>query len=67
MEILSEKSNVIISNMGTVKDVTDKKCELFFIVFANKDLCTHFIVLRSKPILIQQREIELLNRIRLHL
>ena len=52
--------------MSTGKDVTDKNAK-FFMVFANKALYTQLIVLRLEPILIQQREIELLNRIRLHL
>ena len=66
MEILSEKSIIIILNMSAGKDVTDKN-DKFFMVFANKALYTQLIVLRLEPILIQQREIELLNRIRLHL
>ena len=50
--------------MDNVKDVTDKNTNYFSMVFGNKDLKTSKGL---KPILIQQREIELLNRIRLPL
>ena len=40
MEIISEKSNVIISNMGTVKDVTDKNAN-YFLWYSPIKICVH--------------------------